>query len=372
MKKKIRMGIIGCGSVSVNHIRGTMESPDMEVGAICDSVPGNLEEKAECFGIPKEVCFSDYIAMIDSGKIDAVSICSPNHLHYQMTLDVIQRGLPYALEKPVCNSEAEAKALLEETDKKGIPNMVCFSYRFKAAARYARYLIQSGQLGTIYHINVEYLQGWGLPDAVNGKPIPLNWHFTKEKCGTGVLGDLGCHMIDMCRFLTGREFTRVSADLDTFIHERPLPDSDVKGVVDIDDYVNIIGQLGPFAEMRSGEGSPPVSPVAVNLAITRFAYSRDNYQRVEVYGEKGAIRYSLDGEDRLEVNMGNWPMRRGRVWCNVPIPGEYNSEQMQSFADIVNGCGDGLAAGIRDGWKAQLIVDSALASSESGMRKNII
>ena len=357
MEKKIRMGFIGCGGISYYHILGTIESPDMEVGALCDISPDKMVEKARRFGVPQEVCYSDHIKMMESGRVDAVSICLPNRFHYQMTLDAIQRGVPYALEKPVCCSEAEAKTLFEETKKKGLPNMVCFSYRFKAAARYARHLIQSGQLGTIYHINGEYLQEWGLPDAAGGKPMALNWRFTKENSGTGVLGDLGSHMIDLCRFLTGSEFTRVTADLGTFIHERFLPGGDKKGVVDVDDYVNIIGQM---------EG-----PVAVNLSITRYAYSRGNYQRVEIYGDKGAIRYSLEENDQLEVNMGNWPMRTGHVWSAVPVPAEYSSNQMQSFADVVNGCGDGLAASIYDGWKSQQIIDGAFAASESGVRRNI-
>ena len=357
MNKKIRMGFIGCGNISYYHILGTTESPDMEVGAICDILPEKLEEKAKRFGIPEENWYSDYIKMMESGKIDAVSVCTPNNMHYKMVMDAIQRGIPYALEKPACITEAEAKTLAEETKKKNLPNMVCFSYRFKAAARYARHLILSGQLGAIYHINGEYLQGWGLPDASNGKPLPLNWRFVRETSGTGALGDLGSHMIDLCRFMTGRDFTRVTADLDTFIRERLKPGSDIKAAVDVDDYVNIAAQMA--------------GPVAANLSISRYAYSRGNYQRVEVYGEKGAIRYSLEENDMLEINMGNWPMRTGRVWCTVPVPAEYNSSQMQSFADIVNGCGDGLAANIHDGWKCQQMLDSAFIASESGIRRNI-
>ena len=358
MNKKIRMGIIGCGNISAYHIQGVLDSPDMEVGALCDPVPVKLEEKAARFKIPKELCYSDYVEMMDSGKVDAVSICVPNRFHYKVAMDAVRRALPYALEKPVCDTEEEAKILFDETGKKGLANMVCFTYRFRAAIRYGRHLIQSGQLGAIYHINAEYLQGWGLPDAVDGKPAAFNWRLTKEHSGTGALGDLGSHMIDICRFMTGREFIKITADLDTFLHERPIPGSDKKGVVDVDDYVNLIGQL---------EG-----PVAANLSISRFAYSRGNYQRIEVYGEKGAIRCSQEDYDNtVEVNMGNWPTRMGRIWSDVPVPEEYNSDQMQSFADIVNGRGDGLAADIRDGWKSQQVIDKALAAAQSGIRQDL-
>lgn len=350
------MGIIGCGNISIHHINGIMNSPDLEVGALCDVLQEKLDEKASHSGISKDLCYENHIEMMESGNVDAVSICTPNFLHYRMAMDAIKRGLPFAVEKPLCGSEAEAKTLATETEKKGLSNMVCFSYRFKAAARYARDLIQSGQLGTIYHVNGEYLQGWGLPDPSDGKLNKYSWRFSKEQSATGALGDLGSHMIDLSRFITGREFTKVAADADTFIHKRPT-DGGADSVVDVDDYVNIIGQM---------EG-----PLAVNLSITRYAYSRGNYQRLEIYGDKGAIRYTLEEKDQLEINIGNSPMRISHIWCEVPVPLKYYSDQMQSFADIVNGRGDGLAAGIRDGWKVQQVIDNAIAAAESGVCKNL-
>jgi len=357
MKKKHRMGIIGCGNISGLHIKWIMESPDLEVGALCDILPEKLKEKQKICSVPDDACFSNYIEMLDSGKIDAVSICTPNHLHFEMAMEVVKRDLAYAIEKPACNNEEETRILLEETKKRNIPNMVCFSYRFESAARYARDLILSGELGKITHINVNYFQSWGQP-AFDGSLVPLNWRFVKETSISGALGDLGCHMIDMCRFMTGCEFTKIMADLDTFIHKRPLPGcTDGKlGDVTVDDYVNIIGQM---------EG-----PIAANIAITRFAFGRGNYQCIEVYGEKGGVRY-LQEEGKgnsIEINIGNTPMRNSCTWTAVPIPERYKSFQMQSFADILNNCGDGLAANIHDGMMCQRVVDKALESAFEGKR----
>ena len=350
MAKKHRIGIIGCGMISGTHIRGVLESPDLELGAICDMQPEKLEEKKKLSGATDEMCFRDYIKMMDSGKVDAVSICTPNHLHYEMAMEAVKRSLPYALEKPVCNTEEEAATLLDETRKKNIPNIVCFSYRFKPAARYARELTRNGALGNIYHINGEYYQSWGLPNPKTGATCPLSWRFVKELTGSGALGDLGSHMIDLFRFITGREFSRITADSGTFIHKRPLLDDPAsEKPVDVDDYINIIGQM---------EG-----PIAANMSITRYAYARGNYQRVEVYGDNGAIRYSLEDADALEVNIGNEPMKESRVWASIPIPQRFASSQMQSFADIINGRGDGLAATIEDGWKTQRIIAKAAQTS---------
>lgn len=354
MKKKFRVGVIGCGGISGSHIRGIMDSPDLEVGALCDILPAKLEEKKQMCGASDDICYSDYIEMLDSGKIDAVSVCTPNYLHYEMAMEAVKRGIPYAVEKPACNTAEEAAILLEETTKKGIPNMVCFSYRFISAARYARELVQNGTLGKIYHISGEYFQAWGLPNIKTGALTPLVWRFEKDKAITGALGDLGCHMIDLIRFITGREFTRITADYDTFIHKRPLPGRIGEGNigdVTVDDYVDIIGQL---------EG-----PIAANLSISRYAYSRGNYQRVEIYGDNGAVRYTLEDGGQLEINIGNEPMKNAHIWCSVPVPHRFDSNQMQSFADILNGCGDGLAADMNDGWKTQKVIDAAVAAANN-------
>ena len=145
MKKKFRVGVIGCGGIATWHIRGIMDSPDLEVGAICDILPEKIKEKKELCGVSDDACYDNYIKLLDSGKIDAVSICTPNYLHYEMAMEAVKRGIPYAVEKPACNNKEEAAVLLEETAKKNIPNMVCFSYRFKSAARYARELFKAAQ-----------------------------------------------------------------------------------------------------------------------------------------------------------------------------------------------------------------------------------
>ena len=179
MKKKFSMGIIGCGGISGAHIGGIMSSPDLEIGALCDILPGKIKEKQAMCGVSDDVCYNNYIEMLDSGKVDAVSICTPNYLHYEMAVEAVKRGIAYAVEKPACNTAEEAAVLLEETSKKAVPHMVCFSYRFIPAARYARDLVQSGALGKIYHISGEYFQAWGLPNIKTGALTPLVWRFDK-------------------------------------------------------------------------------------------------------------------------------------------------------------------------------------------------
>ena len=198
---------------------------------------------------------------------------------------------------------------------------------------------------------MQYFQAWGLPRA----NCPLVWRYVKSRTGTGALGDLGSHALDLVRFVTNKEYTRVVGHTGTYVHERPLLDGEGVGKVDVDDFSNYM------ADMED--------EISVSFQITRFAYGRGNYQRMEIYGSEGAIVYSLDatpaGIDEIEVCSGDINAD-AHVFNHLPIPQQYFSDQMQSFADIVNGTGDGLAANIQDGQANQHLLDAIVESAEKG------
>lgn len=200
-------------------------------------------------------------------------------------------------------------------------------------------------------IDMQYFQAWGLPRA----NCPLVWRYVKSRTGTGALGDLGSHALDLVRFVTNKEYTRVVGHTGTYVHERPLLDGKGVGKVDVDDFSNYM------ADMED--------EISVSFQITRFAYGRGNYQRMEIYGSEGAIVYSLDatpaGIDEIEVCSGDINAD-AHVFNHLPIPQQYFCDQMQSFADIVNGTGDGLAANIQDGQANQHLLDAIVESAEKG------
>ena len=263
----------------------------------------------------------------------------------------VEAGKPFNLEKPITLTAEEADILAKAAQEKNVKNMVCFSYRFKAAARYAKDLIAQGKIGRVYHVNMQYFQAWGLPRA----NCPLVWRYVKSRTGTGALGDLGSHALDLVRFVTNKEYTRVVGHTGTYVHERPLLDGKGVGKVDVDDFSNYM------ADMED--------EISVSFQITRFAYGRGNYQRMEIYGSEGAIVYSLDatpaGIDEIEVCSGDINAD-AHVFNHLPIPQQYFCDQMQSFADIVNGTGDGLAANIKDGQANQHLLDAIVESAEKG------
>ena len=351
-KQVIRVGSVGVGEIWDGvHRPGIAKSPDLELVAICDIDEEKLQAVGEKYGIPPEYRFVDYHDLINCPLVDAVDICTSNDAHFKVAMAAVEAGKPFDLEKPITLNAQEADILAAAVQEKGVKNMVCFSYRFKAAARYARDLIQRGMLGTIYHVDMQYYQAWGLPFC----QTPLVWRFQKDLTGSGALGDLGSHALDLVRFVTGQEYTRLVSHTGTFIREREKLDGSGLGQVDVDDFSNYM------AEMDGG--------IRATFRITRFGYGRGNYQTMEIYGSEGAIQYELDhaapDTDEISICIGQ-ANAEAHVFTKLPIPDKYKVDQMQSFADIINGKEDGMAATIFDGQINQHAVDAVLQSSEEG------
>lgn len=343
---KIRMGVIGIGGIAENvHIPGIMKSPDAELSAICDTNKGILDKVGSQFLVPVERRFTDYQELLMCREIDAVCICTPNDMHFPIAIKAIDEGRPIALEKPVALNYKDALKLQEQISRKSLPNMVCFSYRFKSAARYARKIIKDGQLGEIYHVYGQYFQDWGINEN-----LPLDWRFVQAKSGSGALGDLGSHIIDLVRFLVG-DFLKVTGHTGIFIKKRKDLRNGGYGMVDADDYCNFMAEI-------SG-GIPGV------FEISRYAYGRGNYQRIEIYGSKGALIYSLEDEDTLEICIGDI-YKEARTFNRIPVPEQYKADQMQAFFNIINLKAYGLAATIEDGAISQMVIDGIINSVKSG------
>lgn len=349
MKKLIRIGVVGTGGIAqYTHIPGIVSCPDFQLTAVCDIDRDVLQRVGEQYGIAPACRFKNYEDLVASDMVDAVDVCTPNDVHYEVAMAAVGAKKPYACEKPVTMTADQAESLAESTREAGLKNMLCFSYRFKAAARFARDILQQGQLGELYHVSAVYYQAWGIPDA----KTPLKWRFIKAHTGSGALGDLGSHALDLVRFITGKEYLNVISHAGTFVKERPMPDGSGMGKVDVDDYFNYM------CEMEGG--------LAASFQISRFAYGRGNYQRIEIYGSKGALVYTLDeipNADTLDVCIGQ-PMGDNHVFTRLHIPEKYRVAQMQSFADILLEKSDGLSAQIEDGRRNQQVIAALLQSQQ--------
>lgn len=347
-KKVIRMGVVGTGLIFKRHCAGIMASPDAVLTAMCDTDKATLEEKAREVGVPVENTFTNYIDMLDSGLIDAVLIATPNSTHVEIAMEALKRGLPFAMEKPVGVNVEEVEKLYDAMRGKDVKNIVCLAYRCKASARYAKHIIESGALGEIYHIYTEYYQDYDLRPF----SLPTFWRFDKSVAGGGVVYDLGSHMMDLVTFMTGLKFRSVCAINDNVIKQRPDPVTKELREVTTDDYSHMLAQ---FDSGASG-----------SFLISKCCMGRKNYQRIQIYGSKGALIYSLTDknlEDTIEVCIGE-PYTGSYNFTKLDIPAEYYREQMQSFFDEINGCGDGLTADIGDGLISQRMIERVMESAE--------
>jgi len=287
---EIGVGMLGYAFMGKAHTNAYKKIPYMmypppavpRLVGICGLGIEAVEEAARRYGY--EIACDNWREFLDQhgDKFQLFDNCGPNDTHAEPCIVAAKAGKHVLSEKPLARTAEEAKGALDAVTKAGVKNMVAFNYRFVPAIRQAYELIHSGALGRIYHYRAVYLQEWIMPHY----NTPLIWRLQKAVAGSGALGDLGAHIIDLGRFLVG-EMKSVSALTRTFIPERPLPDGKGMGKVDVDDaFVSIV-------EFENG--------AIGTIESTRFAAGRKNYNCLEINGEKGSIQFNLERFNELEV-----------------------------------------------------------------------
>ena len=228
-----------------------------------------------------ETYYTDWKKMLKDDRIQLFDNGGPNDMHADPCIAAAKAGKHILCEKPLARNAREAGKMLDAAQAAGVKHMVAYNYRFVPAVRQAYDLIQSGALGRIYHFRAVYLQEWVMPHY----NMPMIWRLDKAVAGSGALGDLGAHIIDLAHFLVG-DFKRVSAFTQTFIAERPLADGSM-AKVDVDDaFVSTV-------EFENG--------AIGTLEATRFAAGRKNHEVMEINGEKGSLRFDLERLNELQV-----------------------------------------------------------------------
>ena len=340
----VKLGLIGLGGICQGkHIKELKDVKDVQIAALCDIDKERLAYVAKNLNIPEDHCFTDYHDLIACADVEAVEICTPNYLHIPMAVAAVEAGKAINVEKPLSINMQEAMALKEALEKHPVKNMMCFSYRFLPAVRYAKYIMEQNMIGKVNGIKVEYLKNSALWEGRR-----LDWRFVKEYAGTGVLGDLGVHLIDMASFLCG-DFHAVCGQTGIVVKERQKLDSDEWAPVETDDYCNFLATLG--------------DDIPASFTITRCALGNANTIRYEIYGNDGAISFDLNNPTVLNVCIG--PIdKKANTLHTVPVPQEYVITQEQMFSDLLNGVPCRYLPTVEDGLKCQKILDALLESSE--------
>ncbi|MCE2489921.1 MAG: Gfo/Idh/MocA family oxidoreductase [Anaerolineae bacterium] len=238
----------------------------------------NLNAAADRYGYQHR--YTRWQDMLENDAVQVFDNGGPNNVHAEPCIAAAEAGRHVFCEKPLARTAEEAKGMLDAAVKAGVKHMVAYNYRFVPAIIQARKLIQSGALGRIYHFRAAYLQDW-----IVDPEFPMTWRFSKEVAGSGSLGDLASHILDIGRFLVG-EPNRVMGMKKTFIDERPDGQGG-RATVDVDDAVTAL------LEFENG--------ALGTIEATRFAIGNRNGNKWEVNGENGSIRFNLERLNELDV-----------------------------------------------------------------------
>ena len=238
---------------------------------------------------------TDWRRLLERDDVHVIDICTPGDTHAEIAIAALAAGKHVLCEKPLANSVAEAEemaAAAEAAAARGVRSMVAFNYRRVPAVAFARRLVADGRIGTVRHVRAQYLQDW-----IVDPEHPLVWRLRREKAGSGALGDIGAHIVDMAQYVTGEPLTGVSGISETFVKERPLPDGSGTGAVTVDDAVVFMGRLAGGA-LASFEAS-------------RFAPGRKNSLRLEVNGSLGSLSFDFESLNELRFHDDTLPAEEG-------------------------------------------------------------
>jgi predicted dehydrogenase len=305
-----RLGIIGNGSMANTHAKNFRQMPDVALTACCDIVEARARDFAHRWGIPQ--WYTDCREMLEREKLDAVSNVTVDAAHAPVSLEVISRGLPVLCEKPLATTLADAKRMRDAASKKGVVNMVNFSYRNAASLQAAAAYVRGGGIGRILHAEASYLQSWLVQDRWGDwrTNTALTWRLSARHGSAGTLGDIGCHIYDMISFLCG-DIVEISCRLAAF--DKGIPGNRIgEYVFDANDSFasTVVFRDGGMATVHA----------------TRWATGHHNSLRARVYGDEGAVEVDLDrGTDRYRVVKGRKAMREA-AWKEVvcrPTPSQY-------------------------------------------------
>ncbi|WP_372444301.1 Gfo/Idh/MocA family protein [Micromonospora qiuiae] len=344
---------------------------------ICGRDPEKVAEAADRLGWEEHT--TDWRELVTRPDIDVVDICTPGDSHAEIALAALAAGKHVLCEKPLANTVAEARemaAAAATARASGARSMCGFNYRRVPAVALMRQLVADGRLGEIRHVRASYLQDW-----IVDPQFPLVWRLRKEVSGSGALGDIGAHIIDLTQYVTGQRITGVSAVTETFVKERPLPSessglaaqadggSAATGPVTVDDAAIFVARL---------EGGS-----LATYEATRFATGRKNALRVEINGSLGSVAFDLERLNELEFYDATRPAAEqgfSRIlvtesehpylsawWPPGHIIGYEHSftHQMRDFIEAV-ATGADPSPSFAEALQVQLVLDAVVRSAELG------
>ena len=377
------------------HSNAWLKAPrffaDLPVRPVMHTVVARNAAELAAFGTRWgwERATTDWRAAVADPAVDLVDVTTPNNLHREFVLAALAAGKHVACEKPLAATLADARAMRDAAAAAGsaCKTFVWYSYRRVPAVALAHRLVKQGRIGRVYHVRAVYLQDWAGPD------VPMVWRFDADQAGSGSHGDLGAHVIDMARFVTGEEITEViGAAQDTFVKRRKLlaaedaggiggatddagrrvgtaPEAPT-GAVTVDDHTTFLARL-------SGGG-------LATFEATRFATGYHNKNGLEVHGERGAVRFNFEemvyldyfdktadpalaGWTRIPVSRGGGAHPYADPWWPAAHHQGYEHTFVNMAADVCRAVGGGTPEvplpDFADAYATQEVLEAATVSA---------
>lgn len=380
MTQPLRIAMIGAGFMGAAHSQGWRVAPRFfdlprtpEMSILVGRDTARTQQCADTWGWGESA--TDWREVIDRPDVDVVDIVTPGDTHAEIAIAALEAGKHVLCEKPLANTVDEARRMADAAATaaaNGIRSMVGFTYRRLPATTFARDLIAAGRLGEIRQVRAEYLQDW-LSDA----EAPLTWRLQKDRAGSGALGDIGAHAVDITEFMTGQRLTRVAGVLETIIAERPVLATSSglsgsagaeRGAVTVDDLALFTGRL------ESG--------ALASFEASRFRLGRKNGLRVEIAGSLGSLSFDLESPNELHYYDATLPdteqgFRRilvtepghpyaGSWWPTGHMLGYEHgfSHQAKDFVEAIAAGADPRPS-FADGLHVQEVLDAVVRSSDA-------
>ncbi len=371
--KTIGIGIVGTGKMGRAHSQAWATVPkffELEttpaLRVACGRDASKTADFAERFGW--ESVETDWRQLVERDDIDLVDICTSNDLHAEIALEATRNGKHVVCEKPLALDAPTAARMAAAAEAAGVKHMVVFNYRFVPAVRLARQLIDAGELGTIYQFVGSFQQDWlADPNA------PMTWRLRKDSAGSGVLGDLGAHIVDLARYLVG-EITSVTGALHTVVPSRRNEHGEMEPVTVDDAFESLI-------QFESGASGV--------LQASRVATGQKTRNRFEIYGSKGGLQFDFQAMNELRFLSNEDPVAvRGYRTISTTLPGAHPYADRwwggghligfeHTFTHLVHEMLSSFeenrepTPSFRDGEACQIVLDAIARSSATGSRVTI-
>jgi predicted dehydrogenase len=383
MSQQLRVGMVGYAFMGAAHsqawrtVNNFFDLPlSARMSVVCGRSADAVSAAAAQLGWDSST--TNWREVVERDDIDLIDICTPGDTHAEIALAALAAGKHVLCEKPLANSVAEAREMVAAAaaaQAHGVRSMCGFNYRRVPAVALMRQMVAEGRIGTIRHVRAVYLQDW-----IVDPEFPLVWRLRKDVAGSGALGDIGAHIIDMTQYVTGQSITSVTAMTETFVKSRPLPaassglsasgDATQRGEVTVDDAALFLARLDGGA--------------VATYEATRFATGRKNGIRVELNGSLGSLVFEFEQMNELQFYDATEPgpeqgFRRILVtepshpymsaWWPAGHPIGYEHTFTHEVRDLIEAIGAGAdpAPSFSDALQVQLILDAVSRSAESSM-----